>query len=354
MNLNKPVLEHIVKMGGDSATVSDAARAWLEIKAHYEGLSRNDMARISTTPAVSLTQVQASVAKRADDGLTDAHYLALFLDPRPSMRAFVQHSGLLGSAADKTLGNTEALTKARAALKCMSAAAHVTGKSKDEVGKALSTALSIYLEVGCHAAVCCVCNACCAACLLCPYCLQVRCLWRKECKSALWCSQVHPDIARSKLKITDELLAQHGDDDSPVAFWQLSCPHTCLLREPALRILCAKAAALGVERLWSAARITLTDNRRLIKTARLMQLLQLKLNMGLLEDSAFLDSMCVKLVEDNFAFESIFEDVVSFDEEERAAEAAQLVQEDTGIWSLESEENEGEGGEKEEDLDLFA
>jgi hypothetical protein len=29
-----------------------------------------------------------------------------------------------------------------------------------------------------------------------------------------------------------------------------------------------------------------------------------------------------------------------------------LVQEDTGIWSLESEDNEGEGGE--EDLDLFA
>jgi hypothetical protein len=51
---------------------------------------------------------------------------------------------------------------------------------------------------------------------------------------------------------------------------------------------------------------------------------------------------------------SIFEDVVSFDEEECTAEAAQLVQEDTGIWSLESEDNEGEGGEEEEDLDLFA
>jgi hypothetical protein len=50
---------------------------------------------------------------------------------------------------------------------------------------------------------------------------------------------------------------------------------------------------------------------------------------------------------------SIFEDVDSFDEE-RAAEAVQLVQEDTGIWSLESEDNAGEGGEEEEDLDLFA
>jgi hypothetical protein len=51
---------------------------------------------------------------------------------------------------------------------------------------------------------------------------------------------------------------------------------------------------------------------------------------------------------------SIFEDVVSFDEEERTAEAAQLMQEDTGIWSLESEDNEGEGGEEEGDLGLFA
>jgi hypothetical protein len=80
-------------------------------------------------------------------------------------------------------------------------------------------------------------------------CLQIRSLWLKEVKSAVLCLQVHPDVARSKLKITDKLLAQHGDDDSPVAFWQLSCPHTCLLREPVLRILCAKAAALGVERL---------------------------------------------------------------------------------------------------------
>jgi hypothetical protein len=34
--------------------------------------------------------------------------------------------------------------------------------------------------------------------------------------------------------------------------------------------------------------------------------------------------------------------------------AQPLVQEDTRIWSLESEDNEGEGGEEEEDLDLFA
>jgi hypothetical protein len=77
------------------------------------------------------------------------------------------------------------------------------------------------------------------------------------------------------------------------------------------------------------------------------------LNMGLVEDSAFLDSMCVKLIEDDLAFERIFEVVVSFDDEEHAADAAQLVQEDTGIGGSESEDNEGEG-EEEEDLDLFA
>jgi hypothetical protein len=66
-----------------------------------------------------------------------------------------------------------------------------------------------------------------------------------------------------------------------------------------------------------------------MKTARLMQLLQCKLNMGLLEDSTFLDSMCVKLIEDDLTGQSIFEDVVNFDEQERTAEATKLVQEGT-------------------------
>jgi hypothetical protein len=101
--------------------------------------------------------------------------------------------------------------------------------------------------------------------------------------------QVHPEIGRSTLRIMNEL-AKHGDDDSPLTFWQVSCPNSCLLRKAALRILRGKAAALGVERLLSAARITLKVNLRSILASRQMPLLSCKLNVGLLEDIVFLTS----------------------------------------------------------------
>ena len=52
-------------------------------------------------------------------------------------------------------------------------------------------------------------------------------------------------------------------------------------------------------------------------TSRLMQLLQVKLNIGMLSASAFLDSMCAQLISDDLMFESIFEDVMQSGEEKR-------------------------------------
>jgi hypothetical protein len=47
-----------------------------------------------------------------------------------------------------------------------------------------------------------------------------------------------------------------------------------------------KAVALAVQRLWSAARLTLTDNQCSMLSARLMQLLQVKLHVHLLNNRA--------------------------------------------------------------------
>jgi hypothetical protein len=58
---------------------------------------------------------------------------------------------------------------------------------------------------------------------------------------------------------------------------QLASTVSCQCR--GLRLLSGKAAAIGVGRLWSAVRITLTDIRRSMLIERLMQLLQSKLNM---------------------------------------------------------------------------
>jgi hypothetical protein len=110
--------------------------------------------------------------------------------------------------------------------------------------------------------------------------------------------QVHPEHSRSQLGVSDDLLSAHTDEDSPLAFWQITCPRKLLLRIPASRVLSGKAAALGVERLWSAARLTLTDNRRSMLSARLMQLLQVKLNVNLLNDSALLETLGAQLLQD--------------------------------------------------------
>ena len=138
------------------------------------------------------------------------------------------------------------------------------------------------------------------------------------------CLQVHPEHGRAALGISDKLLRQHDDGDTPLAFWQLTCPASCLLRTVALRVLSGKAAALGVERLWSYARVVLTDNRRSMLTSRLMQLLQVKMNGNLLEGERL--STCAKqvaaMLDDGASFESIFDDLAQFEEEEQAERAA--------------------------------
>jgi hypothetical protein len=138
-------------MGADTALVSDAARAWLEIKDHYEGLNNKSVDRISTSGylASDVADIKHYAMKRINTGLTGAHFLALFLDPRPSMRAFVKQRKLAGDAGAKTLGNTEALHKAKEALQTMAPALEAGRKNKrdKEVVEAVYNALLIYLEV---------------------------------------------------------------------------------------------------------------------------------------------------------------------------------------------------------------
>jgi hypothetical protein len=111
------------------------------------------------------------------------------------------------------------------------------------------------------------------------------CLARSESNVLV---QVHSEYARAAIGISDKLLSQHEDSDSPLAFWQLSCPPSCLLRAVALRIRSGKAASLGVERLWLSTRALLADKRCSV----MMQLLQVKMNGMLLEGEALSRCAC--------------------------------------------------------------
>jgi hypothetical protein len=136
--------------------------------------------------------------------------------------------------------------------------------------------------------------------------------------------QAHTNLEPAKaLGINKHMLSQVSDADGPLLFWQTSCPlkkTLCkMLREVALRILPGKASALRVERLWSGAKLTLVDNRRSFLTPRLMQLLKLKMNLGLLRDSDMhlLESLGVtQILEDDDTFNSIFQDLEKCEEEE--------------------------------------
>jgi hypothetical protein len=136
--------------------------------------------------------------------------------------------------------------------------------------------------------------------------------------------RVHPEYGCDAIGISDKLPSQHDDSDSPLAFWQLSCPPSCLLRTVALGVLSGKAASLGVERLWLYARALLTDNCSIMMQG-MMQLVQVKMNGMLLEGEAL--SRCAKsmsaMIDDDASFEGIFDDLQQVEETEQVGHAEQ-------------------------------
>jgi hypothetical protein len=50
--------------------------------------------------------------------------------------------------------------------------------------------------------------------------------------------RVHPEHGRAAIGISKMLLSEHDDNVSPLTFWQLTCPPSCLQRTVALRVLC--------------------------------------------------------------------------------------------------------------------
>jgi hypothetical protein len=145
IKVNTPVLDGILKISSDSACLSDTALSWFEIKELFAKLNSSEIRCISNMPSQDVETLQARAAKRVDDGLQDVLCLALFLDP--SMRALVTRTGLLGSAADMSLGATDCVAAAVQPIKAIAAGITVAKRSSAEVGMALSKALQIFLGV---------------------------------------------------------------------------------------------------------------------------------------------------------------------------------------------------------------
>jgi hypothetical protein len=113
VQLNELVAESSPILGGDLAAVSDATVAMLQL---------NDSVLTSTEffessypallDAVDISSIQKLWKGRFESFLRDVHFLALLLDPRAHIRAFVQQQpSILGSndMPVANLGNTQAI-----------------------------------------------------------------------------------------------------------------------------------------------------------------------------------------------------------------------------------------------------
>jgi hypothetical protein len=116
-------------------------------------------------------------------------------------------------------------------------------------------------------------------------------------------------------------LKAFGNSEHPSSLWQLHVDPCVLLREAAKRLFTLLASELGVERLWSGARRTLTDTRWSMTSARLVQLLLVLMNPNLINDQALLERLGVQgsasLAMD---FDCKYKEIVLMDEEDLVVE----------------------------------
>lgn len=153
LKLNDILIKSIATGGANTAMLSDAAIAWLEAELQLNSWQSKDFPSLfgDHLGDANFQKVKSIFAKRRETALKPQHYLALLLDPRPRVRAFVAQHGLIGSADNKDLGNTPAIQEAFKHLDFI--AKNVVIKQDNKVlppaaaTKVLQTQLLVFLNV---------------------------------------------------------------------------------------------------------------------------------------------------------------------------------------------------------------
>jgi hypothetical protein len=231
LTMNKVALKVIVTLGADSATLSEAAVAWLELESAFKRQSPRSMVSLLSSGATgeaAYATILAALQHRKQIGLTQYHCAVLLLDPPPAMRR--RASEYIGLADDGTLGNTPVVRSATAAMGELAKVVHGSKKHGSTRSKKEASAVLV-----------------------------------KQFQAWLEGSPTHSMRALG-IKASD--LSAIGDAEQPSTFWQLACNPDVVLREAAMHLFTLLASALEVERLWSGARRTLTDTRRSMSSAR--------------------------------------------------------------------------------------
>jgi hypothetical protein len=110
VQLNELVAESIPILGGDLAALSDAAVAMLQLNDSVLTLTEGSYPDL--LDAVDISSIQKLWKGRFESFLRDVHFLALLLDPRAHIRAFVQQQPSILGSNDMPVanrGNTQAI-----------------------------------------------------------------------------------------------------------------------------------------------------------------------------------------------------------------------------------------------------
>ncbi len=279
---NKRVCSAIHDLGSPSATLSDTARAFLEIDVGIQMLALKDYINLFSNDDVAaevvFLQVQIKWAGRLTKGTTDQQCLALLLDPRPGMRQFVAREKLLGTAAGEDQGASSFLQRAINSLSefadlCV-LHTEVAEKHQNKASKTFLLKQQLLAYLG-----------------------------------------TQPGRSLSQLGVKQEQLDSVVDEEAPSEFWRFVSPKV-QLRRVALRLFAGKSAATGTERVWSHFGQGFTAARRRMTSSLLAKLTYVKVNMSLIDDAAWLEGLGVTNLNDPGEFKSLCQMVQELDDEQ--------------------------------------
>lgn len=247
VKLTSPIQSTIAKLGADSATLSDAARMYLELNNTLESCSASDFPDLLT--ADTLDDLRRIWRDRFRNYLRPQHFAALLLDPRKHMRDFVQNEEVvIGEKSGDTYGNTEIIQRVVQFVRDFSDT--LLDDSCPQVAKVATK-----------------CNI--------PQCSAKKRLLEGGVRAFIG---THPEKTLKSLGIDSEVLGEVSEQDAPTSFWTVQVNVDCILRKLALRVLGGKPTSIAVERLWNAFGDNLTKKRRSVENETLCKMVFVKMN----------------------------------------------------------------------------
>jgi hypothetical protein len=242
---------------------------------------------------VEISSIQKLWKWRFESFLRDLHFLAVLLDPRAHVRAFVQQQPSILGNDDMPVanrGNTPAINAAIDALHRW--ADQCVSDDQPYVKKQVECGHMMLLDAK-------------------------QKLLEGQLRAYLG---LHPKLSIKVLGIGEDSFRKCSAGDSPLQWFADKTPVACELRAAGLRVFSAKPSSASVELLWNVFGDNLTAKRRSMGNGRLAELVYCHMNMRLVPSKYLSEIDGEEFEQDLMA--SMFDVVATIDEQEEVEKAA--------------------------------